>query len=102
MGLNTYLALTVPAFNGDGPVLDVSALSAPKSIYLSGEFEGTYSVLGSHDGAEFVPIVTFTGGEGPQTLRHDVVATLRSMRVARNANRKVSIAVAGQAVAPCS
>ncbi len=100
-GLNTYLSPVVPPGNGDGAALDVSALQACKTIYLSGSFTGRYTIIGSHDDVRFVPICSFDGGEGPQTIRRDIQATLKSVKVRRAANSTVVINIAGQAVCAC-
>lgn len=100
-GLNQFLTLTVPGGNGDGPSLDVSGLVADKTLYLAGSFVGTYVILGSHDDANFVPIASFTGGEGPQTIRRDIKLTLKTIKVRRNATKSVAINVAGQSTCAC-
>lgn len=100
-GLNQFLNMVVPGASGDGPSLDVSGLVADKTIYLAGNFNGTYIILGSQDDVEFVPIASFTGGTGPQSIRTDIKATLRTMRVRRQADVSVTINVAGQATCSC-
>ncbi len=100
-GLNQYLSVPLPPGNGDGPLLDVSGLAAPKTFFLSGDFNGLYVILGTHDGARFTPILFFTGGQGPQTIRRDVAATLQSIKVRRNADNAVVINLAAQAVCVC-
>lgn len=100
-GLNQFLSPTVPAINGDGPALDVSGLMSKKTIYLSGEFSGSYVILGTHDDVRYVPIASFQGGQGPQTIRRDIEATIKSLKVRRNADRTVVVNVAAQATCPC-
>lgn len=107
-GLNNFVTIPVPALNGDGILADVSGLVAEKTIYLSGVFDGEYTLLGSHDDAIFIPIAKFVGDSnrfrtsGPYTLRQDVKATLKSLRVRRAANNSVNIVVAAQAICPCT
>jgi hypothetical protein len=106
-GLNQFLTANVPISNGDGTNLDVSSLVAKKTIFLSGTFEGEYVILGTHDDANFVPIASFNGQEalfgtsGPQTLRRDIDLTLKSIKVRRQANKTVNVAVAAQTVCTC-
>ena len=101
-GLNQFLTPTVPSSNIDGPPLDVSGLTAGKTIYLSGEYIGRYVILGSHDGTLYVPVASFEGGAGPQTIRRDINATLASIKIRRSANKSVVINVAGQSTCACS
>jgi hypothetical protein len=100
-GLNQFLSPAVPVNNGDGAALDVSGLVAKKTIYLSGEFAGSYVILGTHDDVRYVPIAAFQGGQGPQTIRRDIDATIKSLKVRRNADRTVVINVAAQATCAC-
>lgn len=101
-GLNQFLNMVVPGGNGDGPSLDVSGLVAGKTLYLAGDFNGTYTIIGSQDDVEFVPIVSFQGGQGPQSIRSDIMATLLTLRVRRQADRSVTVNVAGQATCACT
>ena len=100
-GLNQFIALPVPAQNGDGSVVDVSLLKAAKAIYFASDFVGLYAILGSHDDAHFVSIAWFTGGEGPKTIKRNVIATLKSIKVHRNADRPVAINIAAQRTCSC-
>lgn len=100
-GLNQFLSATVPALNGDGVALDVSGLKACKTIYLSGSFAGRYTILGTHDDSRYVPLCSFDGGEGPQTIRRDISATIKSIKVRRAANSTVVINIAGQETCAC-
>lgn len=106
-GLNNILTANVPANNGDGADLDVSSLAAKKTIYLSGIFDGLYTILGSQDDVRFVPIARFEGQatrfgtSGPQTVKKDIKMTIKTIKVQRAADRTVNIAIAGQATCPC-
>ena len=100
-GLNQFLTPNVPGFNGDGAPLDTSTLTAAKTVYLSGKFLGRYTILGSHNGVNYVPIVSFDGGGGPQEIKQDIEATLSSMVVRRNANQTVVINITAQKVCSC-
>lgn len=106
-GPNIFAAVPVPPTNIDGPIFSVATLTAKKTFYLAGSFEGEYVILGSHDDAEFVPIAQFEGQElrfgtsGPQTVRRDVIMTLKSIRIRRLSNKPVNISVASQQICPC-
>jgi len=101
-GVNSFTAIVpLPPNVGDGPILDVSALTARKTIYLAGAFSGLYEVLGTHNDANWVPICKFWGGEGPQSVQVNVKQTLKSIRVRRQAALPVTISIAAQTVLPC-
>jgi hypothetical protein len=101
-GLNQFLTFSVPGTNAsDGAPLDVSGLVAAKTIFLAGTYIGNYIILGSHDGVNYVPVLQFSGGEGPQAIRRDIKATLRFMKVHRNANKGVVINLAAQSTCTC-
>jgi hypothetical protein len=100
-GINSGATLVAPVNDGDGASALVNTLAAKKTIYLSGDFAGSYTILGSIDNVNFVPLVTFTG-TGPQKLKQKVDATLLSMRVRRRASGALpTILVAAQAVCAC-
>ncbi len=102
MGANTIIQLPAPAVSGaEGAVTATDTLGAKKTIFLAGAFNGRYDILGSHDDINFVPVASFSGGGEPQSVRKDVDATLKSMRVRRQANALATIFVAAQAVCPC-
>jgi hypothetical protein len=90
--------------NGDGTFVSVANLAAKKTIFLAGTFNGRYVILGSHDDVNFVPLegATFTGGGQPQSLRKDVDATLKSVRVRRQADALVTVVIGGQATCDCA
>jgi hypothetical protein len=106
-GLNTFVAVPVPAVNGDGPILSVTGLVAKKTFFFSGPFEGEYVVLGSHNDVNFVPIAQIEGQEavfgtsGPQTIQRKVELTLKSIRIRRLSNKPINIAVSAQAICLC-
>jgi hypothetical protein len=71
--------VTVPP-SGDGPAADVSALVGPKTVTLTGSFRGSYTLLASHDGVLFVPVLLFDSdgpGESIQLTRPDAYAFVR-------------------------
>lgn len=103
-GLNSFLAVPVPVVNGDGPLLPVGQLAAKKTFYLNGAWKGTYVLLGSHDGIDFVPVDggKFDGGGNPQQARVDIDAMLAFVRVRRDADSLAVAAIASQLTCACS
>jgi hypothetical protein len=75
-GTNQYAQIAIPAANGAGAALDVSAFGSFKSIILGGTgsspLEGTITVQAKGPTGGFVPLVTFDRG-GVKTIE-DVVA----------------------------
>jgi len=62
-GQNLVFTLNVPANDGtDGAATDVSAAVGLKSVEISGAFSGSYIILGSHNGVNYVPLAMFQGG----------------------------------------
>lgn len=100
-GSNTFIPAPAPATNIDGVIVPTSGIGAKKTIFLAGAFNGKYDILGSHDDVNFVPVASFSGGGEPQSVRKDVDATLKSMRVRRSADATVTVVIAGQATCPC-
>jgi hypothetical protein len=85
-GANQIVALNVPGIDQtDGAPTDVSTLTADKSIQITGEYDGQYIILGSHDGQRYVPLLTFNSGGGVQAFKQTMCFTLRYMKVRRRA-----------------
>lgn len=80
-------AIPIPTtWGATGAPVDVSDLTGEKTILLSNSFEGTYVLLGSHDGSYYVPVATFSGhGDLPfkellgQTYRYLALRSLGTM-----------------------
>jgi len=105
-GLNQVVSLPVPGSDQqDGEPVDVSGLVACKSIEISGTYEGTYVIMGSHDGVNFVPVTFFSSGAGAQAWKQTTRVTLRSMRVRRRAQnfpgQTIAVSIGSQAVCTC-
>ena len=92
----TIIPVTVPT-NGDGPAADVSSLVGPKTVTLTGTFGGTYTLLASHDGATFAPVLTFdsAGLESVKMTLDDAYASVR-LRAHSSRPNNVSVTVAGE------
>ena len=73
------LSLVIPA-QGDGPPLDISALTGKKTIVLSGLFRGIYTLLGSHDDINFDPILSFNAS-GPEGIKQTFNGAFKSVRM---------------------
>lgn len=82
--------------SGDGAVADVSSLVGQKTVVLSGRFGGYYDLLGSHDDASFVGVLSFNAG-GIEGIRQTVSGSFKSFRLRSNATQvtPVSCEVSG-------
>jgi hypothetical protein len=66
---NLFLDLPLPAGDGAGASVDVSALGARKTFQVAGSYNCTVTVEGSNDGGTtWVPIVAFASPPGKRTL----------------------------------
>jgi hypothetical protein len=105
-GLNQILTLNVPnGYQSDGTPLDVSGLVGDKSIEISGNYDGSYTIYGSNDGVLYVPILTFNSGSGSQAFKQTtsfIVKWLKVRQSASNITSPVSILVAAQAAVNCA
>ena len=70
------VSLPVPAGNGVGTAVDVSALGPVKSILVAGSYQATVSVQISEDGVNYSDAESF-----PQADRENIEALARFMRV---------------------
>lgn len=108
-GLNQINSLSVStSISGDGAALDVSGLVADKTIELCGTYQGTYTIIGSHDGNLYVPLLTFDSGSGPQSVKQAISAVMKFMKVRRNATNTggpgaaVTVNLAARAAENCA
>ena len=68
---NVFLDLPLPALNGPGAAVDVSAMGKIRTVTVVGEFVGaTVTVEVSNSGAagDYAPILTFQNGEEKKTV----------------------------------
>ncbi len=64
-----FAAIGMPALNGPGVAVNVSALGVLTTLVSGGVFQGaTITVEGSDDGAAYAPVVQFAGQGGMATL----------------------------------
>lgn len=89
--------ITVPA-SGEGPAANIAALVGPKTVTLTGRFSGSYTLLGTHNGANFVPVLVFNAG-GVESIKLTLPDAYSSVLVRCNANTTplgpVTMTVAG-------
>jgi hypothetical protein len=78
------IAVPVPVA-GDGPIAPVSTLVGPKTVTFAGRFTGSYTLLGSHDDANFVPVLLFDA-DGIEGIEQILEGSFKSVRVRANAN----------------
>ena len=85
----TPVNVPVP-ISGDGPAVDVSALVGPKTVQLSGTYEGYYDLLGSQDGQTFVPVASFNA-DGPEGIKQTIPGAFSSVRLRSGAVAAVGV-----------
>lgn len=103
-GLNTVVALNVPGSDqSDGNATDVSGLVGEKSVEISGTYQGSYVIIGSHDGVKYVPLLIFNSGAGVQSFKQTMNFIVRFIKVRRRATNlsAVGISVGSQATCAC-
>jgi hypothetical protein len=106
-GLNQIASLAVPtSISSDGAALDVSGLVADKTVELCGQYNGTYTIMGSHDGSLYVPLLNFDSGSSSQTVKQAVSAVMHFMKVRRSATNNdpsvVTVNIAARAAVNCA
>ena len=100
-GLNQISTLVVPGLDQtDGPAFDTSGLVAEKTIQISGDYYGSYTIMGSHDGSLYVPILTFRAGSNVQSMAI-VTRFIKIRRTATNITQ-VAASVAAELACNCS
>ena len=71
--------------SGDGPIANISALVGSKTVTLTGFFQGVYTLLASHNGANFVPVLIFNS-DGSESIKLTLPDAYASVRVRAGAN----------------
>jgi hypothetical protein len=89
------ITVAVPV-SGDGPIVDISALVGPKTVQLTGTFDGYYDLLVSHNGVNFTAAVAFDAS-GPEGLKQTIPGAFNYVRLHANAQSPsgVTCSVAG-------
>jgi len=93
---NATVQVPVPA-TGTGAAADVSHLVGPKTVQLSGTFEGSYDLLATQDGITYDPIVSFNTGD-PEGLKQTVSGAFSAFKL-RNVNATPATVVACEVTA---
>lgn len=85
-GASQIVELPLPGIDQtDGASVDVSDLGPSKSIQISGDYEGQYIILGSHDDVHYAPLLTFNSGVGEQSFKRTMQFSVRYLKVRRRA-----------------
>ena len=84
-GVNAFVSLPVPAVDGFGTPVAVTAVIANKTLFLSGLINGEYVVYGSHDGVRFAPIAKFQASNATVRESKLVYGTYQQLMVFRRA-----------------
>lgn len=86
----------------DGPATDVSGLVGSKSVEISGTYDGSYIIMGSHDGTHPVPLLSFNSGSGAQAFKQTIDLVMRFMFVRRRATNLTTVTVNVGSRATCA
>jgi hypothetical protein len=101
-GLVGIVSIPVPGSDGEGAPVDVSAYKGPKTFELSGNYTGVYTILGSHDGINYGPLLIFNAGQfGQQGLAPTVPFVVKWVKVRRRASATVTVNMAAALVCTC-
>ncbi len=99
--------LTIPVavpVAGDGPIASISTLVGAKTVTFAGHFTGSFTLLASHDDANFVPVLLFDA-DGIEGIEQILEGSVKSVRLRANGNPVVgsplscevsAVAVVGQ------
>ena len=78
--------------SGDGPIVSVADLVGEKTVELSGTFRGKYLILGTQNGAMFVPVALFDS-DGKEDLKQTLPLAMLAVKVRSLADEAVGVAV---------
>ena len=96
---NTIVSLTIPTEDQSfGSASDVSGLVGSKTVELSGTFNGSFIIFGSHDGSSYAPLLVFNSGSGAESPIQTTNVVVRYMKIFRKANNLQSVSCAVAAV----
>jgi hypothetical protein len=82
------LSIPVPS-SGNGAFVDTSSLVGAKTVTLSGKFVGTYTLMGSHDSANFFPLLTFNSEAGE--IQATLARSYQALRLRSSATAQSSV-----------
>lgn len=80
----------VVPLSGDGPIANIANLVGEKTVELSGRFNGRYILLGSHNGVNFVPVLSFDSN-GEEVIKLTLKLALVAVRVRAEASSPVGV-----------
>lgn len=105
-GLVGIVSIPVPLSDGEGPPTNVAAYVGRKTFELSGNYQGRITILGSHDGALYAPLLLFDAGQnGQQQMQKTIPFVVRFIKVRRRADSIdgsiITMTMAAQMVCPC-
>jgi hypothetical protein len=105
-GLVGIVPVPVPLSDGDGTPVNVAAYVGRKTFELTGNYSGRITVLGSHDGTLYAPLLLFDAGQsGQQQMQKTIPFVVRFIKVRRRADSidgsVLSMTMAAQMVCPC-
>ena len=82
--MNTFVNIPVPAANGSGPAVDVSAFGASKTVSVAGPFDAAVTIEYSNEAVptSWAPLVTFNNPDGNtyDFVAHWMRATVRGYK----------------------
>lgn len=85
--------------SGDGPQVAISDLVGQKTVVLSGFFQGSYTLLATHDGADFAPVLLFnTDGQEKIVLTLSEAYSAVKLRTNANPTGMVTASISGVSV----
>ena len=80
----TIVPVVVPP-SGDGPIVSIANLLGDKTVELTGFYQGSYTLLASHDNATFVPVLLFNAN-GIESIKETLSDSYISVRIRAGAN----------------
>jgi hypothetical protein len=85
--------------SGDGPQVAISDLVGQKTVVLSGFFQGSYTLLATHDGSDFAPVLLFnTDGQEKIVLTLSEAYSAVKLRTNANTTGMVTASISGVSV----
>jgi hypothetical protein len=105
-GLVGIVSIPVPLSDGEGSPVNVSSYVGRKTFELSGNYQGRITILGSHDGILYAPLLLFDAGQfGQQQMQKTIPFVTRFIKVRRRADSidgsVITLTMAAQLTCPC-
>jgi hypothetical protein len=83
--------------SGDGPSVAIADLVGQKTVVLSGQFQGSYTLFASHDGSNFAPTLLFNS-DGQEQISLTLAEAYAFVRLRTNANTTGAVTASISAV----